>query len=212
LQQVPARVKEVQGTGAFLRVTRVDADVYHARMNKTMASAVVFFAASVLVGCGGAPAPVKPVEKAPEKPAEVAPVADAKPKGPDPEKVAQCLANANAKRAKFSGEPPKVTVKHILIKYAGAKNPVESVTRTREEACLRAIEARDKLVGGAEFDDVVKEFSDEPGAATRSGSLGSVERAQLAKPFADAAFELSVNQMSDVVETESGFHLIMRTE
>lgn len=181
-------------------------------MNKLMASVAALVAASVFLGCGGAPPPAKPVEKASEKPAEVAPVADAKPKGPDPEKVALCLATANAKRAKFSGEPPKITVKHILIKYAGAKNPVESVTRTREEACMRAVEARDKIVAGTDFDDVVKEFSDEPGAATRNGSIGSVERKDLAKPFADAAFELSLNQMSDIVETESGFHLIMRTE
>ena len=117
--------------------------------------------------------PVKPVDKAPEKVVETAPVADAKPKGPDPEKVALCLATANTKRAKFSGEPPQVTVKHILVKYSGAKNADAAITRTREEACLRAIEARDKLVGGADFDDVVKEFSEEPGAASRNGSIGS---------------------------------------
>lgn len=181
-------------------------------MNKILASSAIFVAASVFVGCGGAPAPVKPVEKAPEKVVETARVAEATPKGPDPEKVQLCLATANAKRAKFSGEPPKVTVKHILIKYAGAKNADGSITRTREEACMRALEARDKMVGGAEFDDVVKEFSEEAGAATRNGSIGSVERKDVAKPFADAAFELSVNQMSDIVETEFGFHLIMRTE
>jgi len=196
----------------FLRVTRVRAAVYHARMNKILAVAAAIVAASVFVGCGGAPAPVKPVDKAPEKVVEPAPVADAKPKGPDPEKVALCIATANTKRAKFSGEPPAVTVKHILIKYSGAKNADAAITRTREEACLRALEARDKLVGGAEFDDVVKEFSEEPGAASRNGSIGSVERKDLAKPFADAAFELSMNQMSDIVETEFGFHLILRTQ
>jgi hypothetical protein len=181
-------------------------------MNKILASAAVFFAASVFVGCGGAPAPVKPVDKAPEKVANTAPAADAKPTGPDPEKVALCLATANAKRAKFSGEPPSVTVKHILIKYTGAKNADAAITRTREEACMRALEARTKLADGAEFDDMVKEFSDEAGAASRNGTLGSVERKDLARPFADAAFELSMNQMSDIVETEFGFHLIMRTQ
>ncbi len=186
--------------------------MYHAVMNKILASTAVFVVTSVFVGCGGAPAPVKPVDEAPAKTVETAPPPVAKVPGFDPEKVAQCLANANAKRAKFSGEPPKITVKHILVKYQGSKNPVDSVVRTREEACMRALEARDKMVGGAEFDDVVKEYSDEPGAATRNGSIGSVERKDLAKPFADAAFELSLNQMSDVVETESGFHLIMRTE
>jgi peptidyl-prolyl cis-trans isomerase NIMA-interacting 1 len=181
-------------------------------MKKILATTAAFVAASVFLGCGGAQPSVKPVEKAPEKPVEVAPVADTKPKGPDPEKVAQCFATANAKRAKFSGEPPKVTVKHVLVKYSGAKNADAAITRSREEACLRALEARDKMVGGAEFDDIVKEYSDEAGAATRNGSIGSVERKDLAKPFADAAFELSMNQMSDIVETEFGFHLIMRTE
>jgi NIMA-interacting peptidyl-prolyl cis-trans isomerase 1 len=182
-------------------------------MNKTITHLAGFFVALVLVACGGAPAPVKPVEKAPDKPAvEAAPVAEATPKGPNPEEVALCLATANAKRAKFSGEPPKVTVKHVLVKYTGAKNADAAITRTREEACMRALEARNKLAGGAEFDDVVKEFSEEPGAASRNGSIGSVERKDLAKPFADAAFELSLNQMSDIVETEFGFHLILRTE
>lgn len=181
-------------------------------MNKKLASAAVFFAASVFVGCGGAQAPVKAVEKTPEKVVEAAPVADAKPKGPDPEKVATCLATANAKRAKFSGEPPKITVKHILIKFAGSKSAEPSITRTREEACMRATEAKEKLIGGAEFDDMVKEYSDEAGAASRNGSVGSVERQNLVKPFADAAFELGLNMMSDIVETEYGFHLIVRTE
>jgi hypothetical protein len=212
LQQVWTRVKRAHLEGTFLHVTRVGVDVYHARMKKILASAAVFFAASVFAGCGGAPPPVKPVEKAPEKPAEAAPVADAKPQGPDAEKVAACIATANAKRAKFSGEPLKVTVKHILVKYSGAKNADAAIARSREEACLRALEARDKLAGGGEFDDIVKEYSDEPGAASRNGSIGSVERKDLAKPFADAAFELSMNQMSDIVETEFGFHLILRTE
>jgi len=195
-----------------LDVTLAFVDVYHARMKNILATTAVFVAASVFIGCGGAQTPVKPVEKAPEKPVEVAPATEAKPNGPDPEKVALCFTTANAKRAKFSGEPPKVTVKHILVKYAGAKNADGAITRSREEACLRALEARDKMVGGADFDDMVKEYSDEAGAASRNGSIGSVERKDVAKPFADAAFELSMNQMSDVVETEFGFHLIMRTQ
>jgi parvulin-like peptidyl-prolyl isomerase len=77
---------------------------------------------------------------------------------------------------------------------------------------MRAMEARDKLREGADFDEIVKEYSEEAGAVSRGGSIGTVERADVAKPFADAAFELSINQMSDVVETEFGFHLILRTE
>ncbi|MDI3289499.1 peptidylprolyl isomerase [Polyangium sp. 15x6] len=172
-------------------------------------------AATLFVACGGGtPEPVTPVEKAPEKVAE-APKPEASGEaaaGPDAEKAEQCIATANAKRAKFSGEPPKVTVKHILVRYKGTKNADASITRTREAACLRAMEARDKLREGADFDEMVKEYSEEPGAASRGGSVGEIERAQVVKPFADAAFELSVNQMSDVVETEFGFHLIVRSQ
>jgi peptidyl-prolyl cis-trans isomerase NIMA-interacting 1 len=124
----------------------------------------------------------------------------------------KCLADASAPRARQANEPERVGVRHVLVKFKGSKNAPDTVTRTREEACLRAIEARDKLVAGADFDAIVAEYSDEPGAAGRRGFVGVVTRAEVAAPFADAAFELSVQQMSDVVETDRGFHLILRTE
>lgn len=167
----------------------------------------------VFAACGGAPPPPAEAPKpaTTEAPPAAAPAAETAPKL-DAAAVEQCFATANAARAKFSGEPAKVTVKHVLVKHKDAKNPVATVTRSREEACLRALEARDKIIGGAEFDAIVTEYSDEPGAATRAGSIGAVERAQLERAFADAAFELRLNQMSDIVETPSGFHLIFRTE
>jgi hypothetical protein len=126
--------------------------------------------------------------------------------------AAKCLAIAGAKREKQAGEPSKVGVKHILVKYAGAKKAPATVTRSREDACLRAQEARSKLEGGASFEDVVKDYSEEAGATTRGGSIGSVERKDVAAPFADAAFELKPGETSHVVETEFGFHVIQRTE
>ena len=128
------------------------------------------------------------------------------------EAVELCFATANATRARFSGEPEKITVKHVLVKYKGAKNAGADVTRSRGEACLRAIEARDKIRESGDFDATVGAYSDEAGAASRNGSVGAVTRADVAKPFADAAFELSLNQLSDVVETEFGFHVILRSE
>lgn len=178
-------------------------------------SAGPFALALALSACGGEAAQVTPImpEKAP--PAETA--------APKPEPspaanpsanadAATCLATANATRARFSGEPAKITVRHVLVKYTGSKGGDPSAKRTREEACLRAIEARDKIREGADFDEIVKQYSDEPGAASRGGVVGAVERASLVKPFADAAFELSINQMSDVVETDFGFHIIFRSE
>ena len=103
-------------------------------------------------------------------------------------------------------------MKHVLVKWAGAKNTPPEITRTREAACLRAQEARTKLEQGASFADVVKEYSDEPGAATREGLVGQIERRDVDPAFADAAFELEVGAVSYVVESPSGFHVIMRSE
>lgn len=126
--------------------------------------------------------------------------------------AAKCIATADAKRERRADEPEKVTVKHVLVKWSGSKRAPASITRTREDACLRAEEARAKLEKGASFGDVVKEYSDEEGAATREGMVGSVQRREVAPPFADAAFELHVGDVSYVVETDFGFHVIMCTE
>ena len=126
--------------------------------------------------------------------------------------AAQCIALANAKHEARPNAPEKISVKHILIKYAGAEHAEQSVTRTREAACMRAIEARDALRGGADFSDIVRDYSVDPGANERKGALPSTKRAEVIAPFADAAFALDVTQLSDVVETPYGFHVILRTE
>lgn len=124
----------------------------------------------------------------------------------------RCLAIAGAKRERKPSEPAKISAKHVLVKYAGAKKAPPTVTRTREEACLRAEEARAKLEHGAPFSEVVATYSEEPGATTREGSLGAIERSHVVPPFGDAAFELAAGEVSHVVETDFGFHIIMRTE
>jgi parvulin-like peptidyl-prolyl isomerase len=143
--------------------------------------------------------------------APVAPPAAAAPAAAETPAEA-CLRAAGAKREKRAGEPARISAKHVLVKYTGAKGAKAAIARSREEACLRAVEVRDKLRGGAELGKVVIEYSDEPGATSREGSLGSIERGDVVPPFADAAFELDVNQLSDVVESDFGFHVIFRSE
>ncbi|MFT3766582.1 MAG: peptidylprolyl isomerase [Minicystis sp.] len=170
--------------------------------------------AVLLAACGGnQPEPAAPAATAEPTVAPAAAPAPTSSANANANAAAeQCFATANASRARFSGEPPKITVKHVLVKYKGAKKADEKLARTRAEACLRAIEARDKIRSGEDFDAIVKNYSDEAGAATRNGLIGAIERKDVAKKFADAAFELKPNEMSDVVETEFGFHVIMRTE
>lgn len=124
----------------------------------------------------------------------------------------RCLSAADAKHERNPSEPDRISVKHVLVRYAGAQRAPETITRSREQACLRAEEALAKLQQGASFADVVRQYSDESGAETREGSLGAIERKDVAPPFADAAFELHVNEASSVVETPFGFHVILRFE
>jgi NIMA-interacting peptidyl-prolyl cis-trans isomerase 1 len=124
----------------------------------------------------------------------------------------RCLADADARRERKPSEPDRIRVKHVLVRYEGARGAPASVTRTREQACLRAEEALTKLKEGTSFGDVVALYSEESGAAAREGSIGTIERADVAATFADAAFELKVKEVSEVVETPFGFHLILRVE
>lgn len=166
-----------------------------------MRSLAFVFALGTLVACGGA----TPDLATPGAPNAPAPGADT-PAG-------KCLAIAGAKRERRPDEPAKVGAKHLLVKYAGSKRAGPNVTRTREEACLRAQEAYAKLEAGASFADVVKEYSEEPGAATREGAVGSFDRnGRMAAPFVDATMELKVGEVSHVVETDFGFHVIYRSE
>jgi peptidyl-prolyl cis-trans isomerase NIMA-interacting 1 len=115
-------------------------------------------------------------------------------------------------RAIIAKQPKEVGARHILVMHEQSKSKPASITRTKEQARARVREALAKVRAGASFEELVKEYSDEPGAAERSGDLGLFERAQMVKPFADAAFGLKVNEVSDVVETVYGFHIIKRTE
>lgn len=121
-----------------------------------------------------------------------------------------CIDRANAKHEKKASEPGSIRVRHVLVKHRDAASPAGAM-RSRGEACLRAQAALDALGGGAKLDDIVTEYSDSKGA-NGDGDLGSVTRDGLEAPFADAAFELESGQLSNVVETRHGFHVIVRTE
>jgi len=153
--------------------------------------------AAFALSCGGAKATQNPDESA-----------DSELKTPE----TRCIAIARGARERQRNEPDKIIVKHVLVKFAGAKNASKDITRTRGDACLRALDARRELQNGEPFADVVAHYSDEAGAASREGSVGPITRKDVAAPFADAAFELRPNEVSHVVETEFGYHIIMRTE
>lgn len=70
-----------------------------------------------------------------------------------------------------------------------------------------AREIKDNLNSGEEFENLAKEFSTCP-SKERGGNLGAFTRGQMVKEFEDAAFNMSVGEISDPVKTQFGYHII----
>lgn len=128
---------------------------------------------------------------------------------PDMSPGKRCLAEASAPRAPSPGAPQAIVASHILIRHKDLKRP-EGATLTREQACLKALQALTELTASGEWDHVVESFSDS-GKSTH-GELGKISQDDVTPAFRDAAFALDVNELSYVVETDRGFHIILRTE
>lgn len=94
----------------------------------------------------------------------------------------------------------------------GSERAPTSVVRSREQALSVAQEVLRRARSNEDFARLAIEFSDEPGAGNRGGSLGRFGRGQMVPAFEAAVFNLDVGQISDIVETPFGFHIIQRTE
>jgi len=109
--------------------------------------------------------------------------------------------------------PTRITARHILVMHRGSERVPQSITRSAPEAQARAREALRRALAGEDFATLVTEYSDEPGAAERGGSLGEFRQGQMVRPFEDAAFALEPNTVCpEVIETVFGYHVIQRTQ
>ena len=108
--------------------------------------------------------------------------------------------------------PEKVKASHILFMYKGSSRAPDTVTRSKEEA-KKAAEAvlADLKKDSSKFAELAKAQSDCP-SKDQGGDLGEFGRGVMAKPFETAAFALKPGEISDVVETEFGYHVIQRTK
>jgi len=100
-------------------------------------------------------------------------------------------------------EPEKVRARHILVRVEPQATP-EAKAAQRQ----KIDQARTRLTGGADFAVVAKELSDDKPSGERGGDLGWFYRGQMVPQFDGAAFSLEPKQLSGVVETQYGFHLI----
>lgn len=78
----------------------------------------------------------------------------------------------------------------------------------KAEARQKLLDYRSQILEGKSFNVLAIMFSEDPGSATSGGEIGFKMRGELEKPYADAAFSLTKNTVSRIVETRHGFHII----
>lgn len=99
-------------------------------------------------------------------------------------------------------QPEQVKASHILIKVDASASEAD-----KAKARIEIVKVQKKLQDGEDFATLAKEFSQGP-SSDKGGDLGYFRRGQMVKPFEDAAFALAPNEVSGVVETQFGYHLI----
>jgi len=104
--------------------------------------------------------------------------------------------------------PEQVKVSHILIKtpLPGPDGKVDE--KGAAEAQRRAEDLLKQIKGGAKFEDLAKKYSEDPGSAKEGGSLGWIGRGQTVPEFEKTAYSLPKGQISDLVKSSYGFHII----
>ncbi|KZT22672.1 rotamase-domain-containing protein [Neolentinus lepideus HHB14362 ss-1] len=117
--------------------------------------------------------------------------------------------------AASGGAPGQVRASHLLVKHSGSRRPSSwreaNITRSKDEAVEILRGYQSEISGSAEkFAELAGKYSD-CNSARNGGDLGWFGHGQMQKPFEDATFALPVGGMSDVISTDSGVHLILRT-
>jgi len=101
--------------------------------------------------------------------------------------------------------PTKVEISQIII-----KPEVTEEQKDKMRAKLNSF--RDRVYKGEDFKMLATLYSDDPGSATKGGELGFVSRGHLVPEFERAAFKLKEGEISEVVESQFGFHIVQLIE
>lgn len=105
-------------------------------------------------------------------------------------------------------QPEERKASHILIALtADASEEDKRVAREKVQQILEQIQ-RDP----EQFASLAQEYSNDPGSASQGGDLGFFGRGVMVKPFEDQIFSMQINEVSDIVETDFGLHIIKLTD
>ena len=122
------------------------------------------------------------------------------------EEVAHYYNDETNRKTLFTQEEQR-KARHILIQV-----PKEAPAEAKEKAQNKAAEILKKIKAGGDFAKLAQTESDDPGSKSNGGDLGFFGRKAMVKPFEDAVFSLKKGEISDVVQTDFGFHIIQVTD
>ena len=106
-----------------------------------------------------------------------------------------------ANRAEFGERPATISFSQIVLRPA-ASDSARATARARLE------EAMKELAAGADFETVARKYTDEPGGKERGGDLGWFRSGAMVREFDEMAFAMRPGQISPIIETAFGFHII----
>ncbi|MCX7798436.1 MAG: peptidylprolyl isomerase [Melioribacter sp.] len=102
---------------------------------------------------------------------------------------------------------PMIRAQHILAAFKDSLGNVDSV-----KAYQKILEVQEKIKAGEDFGELAKKYSDDKFSAKRNGDLGYFERHRMVPEFEYAAFKLKVGEISPIIKTDYGYHIIKLTE
>ncbi len=108
-------------------------------------------------------------------------------------------------KAKYSKKEERKASHVLIISDKAAKPDAKAAAKAKAEDVLKRVKA------GGDFAAIAKAESQDPGSAANGGDLGFFERDAMVKPFSDAAWSLKDGEISNVVESDFGFHVIKLT-
>jgi len=102
--------------------------------------------------------------------------------------------------------PNRVHVEHILLMTVGKTDAEVEEIKKKADDVLKQVKK------GGKFEDLAKKYSEDPGSKDKGGDLGWITQGQTVPEFEKAAFSLSPGQVSDLVKSQYGFHIIKVVE
>lgn len=99
-------------------------------------------------------------------------------------------------------EDKTATVRHILLNTRGKSDSAKQAAKEKMEEILA------KARSGEDFAELAKKYSEDPGSKANGGLYENVQKGAMVKPFEERAFSLPIGKISDVFETQYGYHIL----